>query len=37
MKIHKNDQVLIVAGKDRGRKGKVIKVFSKKNKDYANN
>lgn len=29
MKIHKNDQVLIVSGKDRGRKGKVIGAFPK--------
>ena len=27
MKIHKNDQVLIISGKDRGRKGKVLDVF----------
>jgi large subunit ribosomal protein L24 len=25
MKIHKNDQVLIISGKDRGRKGKVLR------------
>ena len=30
MKIHKNDQVLIISGKDKGRKGKVLKVFPKK-------
>ena len=29
MKIRKNDQVLIISGKDRGRKGKVIEVLSK--------
>jgi large subunit ribosomal protein L24 len=27
MKIKKNDQVLIVSGKDRGKKGKVLEVF----------
>ena len=27
MKIHKNDQVLIIAGKDKGKKGKVLRVF----------
>ena len=32
MKIHKNDQVLIISGKDRGRKGKVIEAFPKKKK-----
>ncbi len=29
MKIRKNDQVLIISGKDKGRKGKVIEVFPK--------
>ncbi|OHA70139.1 MAG: 50S ribosomal protein L24 [Candidatus Wildermuthbacteria bacterium RIFCSPHIGHO2_12_FULL_40_12] len=29
MKIKKNDTVLIVAGKDRGKKGKVLQVFPK--------
>lgn len=29
MKIHKNDVVLIISGKDRGKKGKVLKVFPK--------
>ena len=28
MKIRKNDQVLITAGKDKGKKGKVLQVFS---------
>lgn len=28
MKIKKGDQVLIICGKDKGRKGKVIRVFS---------
>lgn len=27
MKIKKNDQVLIIAGKDKGKKGKVLQVF----------
>ena len=27
MKIHKNDQVLIISGKDRGKKGKTLSVF----------
>jgi large subunit ribosomal protein L24 len=30
MKIKKNDKVLIISGKDKGRKGKVIEVFPKK-------
>ncbi len=29
MKIHKNDQILVISGKDRGRKAKVIAVFPK--------
>lgn len=29
MKIHKGDQVLIISGKDRGRKSKVIEAFPK--------
>jgi len=29
MKIHKGDQVLIISGKDRGRKGKVLEAFPK--------
>lgn len=32
MKIHKNDQVLIISGKDRGKKGKVLDVFSQEGK-----
>lgn len=32
MKIKKNDQVLIISGKDRGRKGKVMKVLPKEGK-----
>ena len=27
MKIHKNDSVMIIAGNDRGKSGKVLKVF----------
>ena len=29
MKIHKNDTVLIISGKDRGRKGKVLQALPK--------
>lgn len=32
MKIKKGDEVLIIRGKDRGRKGKVIKILPKENK-----
>ena len=32
MKIHKGDQVLIIKGKDRGKKGKVLRGFPKENK-----
>lgn len=32
MKIKKGDNVLVVAGKDRGKKGKVMKVFLGENK-----
>lgn len=32
MKIRKNDIVKIITGKDRGKKGKVLQVFSKENK-----
>ena len=32
MKIKKNDMVLIISGKDKGRKGKVIKALPKTNK-----
>jgi large subunit ribosomal protein L24 len=32
MKIRKNDTVLVIAGKDRGKKGKVRKSFPKKDK-----
>jgi len=30
MKLRKGDQVIIISGKDRGRKGKVLKVPNKK-------
>ena len=30
MKIKKNDTVLVIAGKDKGKIGKVLKVFHKK-------
>lgn len=29
MKIHKNDTVLIISGKDRNKKGKILDVFAK--------
>ncbi len=34
MKLHikKGDEVMVIAGKDRGRKGKVLRVFPKKRK-----
>lgn len=32
MKIHKGDQVLIIRGKDKGRKGKVLRGFPKASK-----
>lgn len=32
MKIRKNDNVIVLAGKDKGKKGKVLKVFPNKNK-----
>lgn len=32
MKIHKGDQVLIISGKYRGKKGKVLKAFPKERK-----
>lgn len=35
MKIRKGDTVLITSGKDRGRKGKVLKVFPKENRILA--
>ena len=32
MKIKKNDAVKIIAGKDKGKRGKVIQIFAKHNK-----
>ena len=32
MKIHKGDEVVVIAGKDRGRKGKVLSAFPRENK-----
>ncbi len=32
MKIKKNDQVVILTGKDKGKKGKVVRVIPKENK-----
>ncbi len=32
MKIRKNDNVMVIAGNDRGKTGKVLKVFSKDSK-----
>jgi large subunit ribosomal protein L24 len=32
MKIHKNDNIMVVAGNDKGKTGKVLKVFPKDNK-----
>jgi len=32
MKIKKNDNVLVISGKDRGKKGKVVKVFPERSK-----
>ena len=32
MKIRKNDNVMVIAGNDRGKTGKVLKVFPKKNR-----
>ncbi|MBF8264174.1 MAG: rplX [Dehalococcoidia bacterium] len=32
MKIHKNDSVLVIRGKDKGKKGKVLHAFPKENR-----
>ncbi|MFA5075806.1 MAG: 50S ribosomal protein L24 [Patescibacteria group bacterium] len=32
MKIKKDDKVIMLAGKDKGKKGKVLQIFSKENK-----
>jgi large subunit ribosomal protein L24 len=31
MKVHKNDQVLVIRGKDKGKRGKVLQVFPDRN------
>lgn len=35
MKIRKNDNIIVISGKDKGRKGKVQKVYIKSNKIIA--
>jgi len=37
MKIQKNDQVLIIRGKDKGKKGKVLRGLPKKNQILVEN
>lgn len=37
MKIRKNDQVLIISGKDKGRTGKIIKAFPKQGRVLVEN
>jgi large subunit ribosomal protein L24 len=37
MKIHKGDTILILSGKDKGKRGKVMKVFPEANKIIAEN
>lgn len=32
MKLKKGDNIIIIAGKDKGKKGKILKVFVEKNK-----
>ena len=32
MKIHKDDQVIVIAGKDKGKKAKVLKALPRENK-----
>jgi len=32
LKVRKGDQVIVVTGKDKGKKGKIIKVFPEKNR-----
>ncbi len=32
MKIHKNDKVIVIAGKDKGKTGKVLKALPRENK-----
>jgi large subunit ribosomal protein L24 len=37
MKLHKGDTILVMSGKDKGKKGKVIKVFPENNKIVVEN
>lgn len=37
LRIKKNDQVLIIAGKDKGKTGKVIQIFPKDNRALVEN
>lgn len=32
MKIHKDDQVIVITGNDRGKRGRVLKVYPERNK-----
>ena len=32
MKIHKDDQVIVISGNDRGKRGRVLKVFPERNR-----
>ena len=32
MRIRKNDEVIVLTGRDRGKKGKVLKIFAESNK-----
>ena len=32
MKVHKDDQVIIISGNDRGKRGRVLKVYPERNK-----
>lgn len=34
MKLHKDDEVLVLQGKDRGKKGKIERVINKKNQVF---
>ena len=37
LRIRKNDQVIVIAGKDKGKTGKVIEVFPKENRIVVEN
>jgi len=37
MNIHKNDEVLVITGKDRGKRGRVLRVFRSKGKVQVEN